>query len=88
MMPSRIGTKGITLPLKNQQNYWVLTLVIFFSEIICEVAQTGRFVGDYVQLGTSPAANGQPWRCKWNHLPYRLIPLPMLWGLAVRRSIA
>uniref|UniRef100_UPI001B80C184 hypothetical protein n=1 Tax=Acidocella facilis TaxID=525 RepID=UPI001B80C184 len=28
MIPSRIGTKGITLPLENQQNYWVLTLVM------------------------------------------------------------
>jgi hypothetical protein len=27
MIPSRIGTKGITVPLENQQNYWVLTLV-------------------------------------------------------------
>jgi hypothetical protein len=27
MMPSRIGTKGITVPLKNRQNYWVLALV-------------------------------------------------------------
>jgi hypothetical protein len=26
MIPSRIGTKGITVPLENQQNYWVLTL--------------------------------------------------------------
>jgi hypothetical protein len=27
MIPSRIGTKGITVPLENQQNYWVLTLI-------------------------------------------------------------
>jgi hypothetical protein len=26
MIPSRIGTKGITVTLENQQNYWVLTL--------------------------------------------------------------
>jgi hypothetical protein len=28
MIPSRIGTKGITVPLENQQNYWVLTLIL------------------------------------------------------------
>jgi hypothetical protein len=31
MIPSRIGTKGITVPLENQQNYWVLTLVERFD---------------------------------------------------------
>jgi hypothetical protein len=33
MIPSRIGTKGITVTLENQQNYWVLTLAPLLTDL-------------------------------------------------------